>query len=97
MVKVVEGTVTRAGARQVVIRPRGSAAVTLRVAPGTRVTLDGRPARADALRDGVEVRASYPAGGDTRPTALSSEARAPPADAEAPVPLPVPEPQGSGG
>jgi hypothetical protein len=99
LVKVVEGTVARAGARQVVIRPRGAAAVTLRVVPGTRVTLDGKPARAAALREGAEVRASYQAGGDTRPTALSIEARAPPdgGEAEAPVPLPVPEPEPSGG
>jgi len=74
-VKRVEGKIARASERQVVIRPSGSPEMTLRVAPGTTVTVDGRPARVEALQQGAEVRAAYETGDGMRPTAITIEAR----------------------
>lgn len=97
-VKRVEGTLARSGPRQVVIRPAGRPELTLRVAPTTTVTLDGRPARADALREGVEVRASYETGSGGRPTAIRIEANAPKPPAERrPAWTPPEPPQDNGG
>ncbi len=76
VVKKVEGTVARAGQREVVIRARGAPVMTLRVSPRTTVTVDGQPARADELTEGAPVRASYEDGGVVRATALSIEAGA---------------------
>jgi hypothetical protein len=75
-VERVSGTVSRAGARSVAIRRDGAPPLTLRVAPGTAITVDGRPARLEALREGTEVRASYRPGGG-RPTAITIEAQTP--------------------
>lgn len=74
-VKRIEGTLSKADERRVVIRAPGEAPVTLRVAPSTTVTVGGRPTRIDALREGAEVRASYRTGGGGRPTAIAIEAR----------------------
>lgn len=82
-VKRIAGTVARADDRGVAIRAPGAAPVTLRVSPETTVTLDGRPARIDAVREGAEVRASYRTGGG-RPTAIAIEA-VEPAPASAPA------------
>lgn len=73
-VKRVTGTVARAGGRSVAIRSAGAPPLTLRVAPGTAITVDGRPAGPEALREGAEVRASYRKGGG-RPTAVTIDAR----------------------
>lgn len=89
-VKRVAGTVSRAGGRSVAIRPAGGPPLTLRVAPGTSITVDGQPARLEALREGAEVRASYRAGGG-RPTAVSIDART------KAVPAARPEPPAAGG
>lgn len=93
-VKEIAGTVSRAGARTVAIRPAGAPPLTLRVGPRTTITVDGRPARLDALREGAEVRASYRTGGG-RPTAIAIAAQAP-----APAPAPAqdpPSPEGEPG
>ena len=87
------------GDRVLVIDPAGAPPLTLRIAPGTVVTLDGRPARPEALPPGAEVRAAYRTGEGGRPTAIAVEARsasAPPA-APQPVATPEPEPEPSGG
>lgn len=76
-VKRVEGTLARAGEKQVVIRLPGEPEMTLRVAAGTTVTLNGRPARLDHLQPGAEIRAAYQTGQGGRPTAISIEARSP--------------------
>jgi hypothetical protein len=89
----LEGTVASAGERQVVIRRRGAPELTLRVAPHTAVTLDGKPARAAALREGAEVRAAYETGGG-HPTAISLEARSRPAQ---PLLSPAPDAPSDGG
>jgi hypothetical protein len=88
--KEIAGTVSRAGARTVEIRTAGALPLTLRVGPRTAITVDGRPARPDALREGAEVRASYRTGGG-RPTAIAIEARGPAQD----PPSPEPEPGGA--
>lgn len=75
-VKTVEGAVSQASDRLVVVRSPGRPPLALRVGPGTTVTVEGRPARAGALREGAPVRAAYRTGADGRPTALSIEARA---------------------
>lgn len=75
-VKRVEGTLAHAGERSVVIRQAGAPELTLGVAPGTTITVNGRPARLEGLREGAEVRAAYRTGSGGRPTALSIEARA---------------------
>jgi hypothetical protein len=82
-VKEIAGTVSRAGARTVAIRPAGAPPLTLRLGPRTTITVDGRPARLDALREGAEVRASYRTGGG-RPTAIAIEAHAPAPDPPSP-------------
>jgi hypothetical protein len=97
-VKRVEGTLSRADPKRVVIRAPGAAPLTLRLSPSTTVTLDGRPAGVETLPEGAEVRASYRVGGGGRPTALTVEAarparegrREPAPDADAPNPLAVP-------
>jgi hypothetical protein len=76
-VKAIEGSLARASDRLVVIRPPAAPELALRVAPGTRVTVDGRPARAQALRPGAEVRAEYRTGRGGLPTAVSLDARRP--------------------
>jgi hypothetical protein len=73
-VRRVEGKLERATSERVVIRPAGEDPVTLRVGPGTSVTLDGRATPAESLEQGSDVRASYQ-NGDGRPRALSIEAR----------------------
>jgi hypothetical protein len=89
-VKRVDGTLASVGDRQVVIRRRGAPDLPLRVSPRTRVTLNGRPATFDGLREGADVRAAYQSGDGGRPTALSIEASskrgdaAPPAGGEKP-------------
>jgi hypothetical protein len=88
-VERVSGTVSRAGARTVAIRRTNAPPLTLRVAPGTTITMDGRPARLETLREGAEVRASYRPGGG-RPTAIAIEAQTPPPRD------PRPEPDASG-
>ena len=77
VVKRVEGILADRDDRTVVVGRPGAPALTLRISPGTSVTLDGRPARADALPPGAEVRAAYRTGDGGRPTALSVEARRP--------------------
>jgi hypothetical protein len=67
----------------VAIRPAGAPPLTLRVGPRTTITVDGRPARLEALREGAEVRASYRTGGG-RPTAIAIEAQAPAQDPPSP-------------
>jgi hypothetical protein len=83
-VKRVEGTLARVGERQVVIRRRGGPELSLRVSSRTRVTMNGRPADLERLREGADVRAAYQTGDGGRPTALSIEARS------------APEPEGGG-
>ncbi len=73
-VKRTAGVVARANDRLVVIRPRGEEELALRVSPGTRVTVNGRAIRAEALREGAEVRAVYRTADGSRPTAVSIEA-----------------------
>jgi hypothetical protein len=80
VVKRVEGTVARVGERQVVIRRRGGPEVSLRVSERTKVTVNGRPAGLERLREGAEVRAAYRSDEGGRATALSIEARSPPAE-----------------
>jgi hypothetical protein len=97
-VKRVDGKLARCDRRAVVIRAPGVPALTLRVAPGTAVTLDGRPARSEALPPGADVRAAYRTGEGGRPTAISIEARVAPVD---PPPgnwetSPDPRPDGGG-
>lgn len=90
-VKRVTGTVARAGGRAVAIRSAGAPPLTLRVARETAITVDGRPAGLEALREGVEVRASYRPGGG-RPTAVSIDART----KALPAPRPEAEPEAGG-
>ncbi|HET8539703.1 MAG TPA: hypothetical protein VFL83_07510 [Anaeromyxobacter sp.] len=88
-VKRADGTLVRADGRTVVLAKPGAPPLTLRIAPGTRVTLDGRPARAEALPPGADVRASYQTGDAGRPTAVAIEARRapePPPEQAAPDP-----------
>jgi hypothetical protein len=73
-VRRVEGKLERATSERVVIRPAGEDPVTLRVGPGTSVTLDGRATPPESLEQGSDVRASYQNGAG-RPRALSIEAR----------------------
>jgi hypothetical protein len=94
-VKRVAGTVSRAGARVLSVRSAGAPPLTLRVAPSTTITVDGRPARLEALREGAEVRASYRTTGG-RPTAIAIEAQTPAAPVPVPVPEPEPEPEPGG-
>ena len=81
-VRKVAGTVEHATPYRVTIRAPGEPALGLRVAAGTKVTLDGRPTRAEALKEGTAVRAAYQTGGGAAATALSieasSQARPPP-------------------
>jgi hypothetical protein len=74
-VKRVDGTLARAGDRQVVIQRRGAPELSLRVTPDAAVTMDGKPARLEDVPEGAEVRAAYRTGNGGRPTALSLEAR----------------------
>jgi hypothetical protein len=89
VVKRVRGRLARADDRAVVIGDRGAPPLTLRIAPGTSVTLDGKAIRAEALPPGVDVRAAYRTGDGGRPTALTVEARR---GAEEPRPEPGAEP-----
>jgi hypothetical protein len=73
-VRRVEGKLERATSERVVIRRGGREPLTLRVGPGTSVTVDGRAARAEALPQGTDVRAAYQVD-DGRATALSIDAR----------------------
>jgi hypothetical protein len=68
------GRIERADARTVVVAEPDAPPLTLRIAPGTAVTLDGRPARAEALPQGADVRAAYRTGEGGRPTAVAIEA-----------------------
>lgn len=74
-VRTIEGTLERLSGEGVVIRAPGEERVALRLGGGTAITIDGRPAAIEALREGAEVRASYASGRAGRPTALSIEAR----------------------
>jgi hypothetical protein len=74
-VKRVDGRLARSDERTVVVGAPNEPPLTLRVAPGTAVTLDGLPARAEALPAGADVRAAYRTGDEGRPTAISIEAR----------------------
>jgi hypothetical protein len=99
VVKRTTGKLARADERVVVIGGPDAPPLTLRIAPGTTVTLDGQPARPEALPPGAEVRAAYRTGDGGRPTAISVEVRrppeAPPATAPAAPPAePPPEPSG---
>jgi hypothetical protein len=90
-VKRVAGTISRANGRLVVIRRPGAPEVTLRIAPGTSVTVNGQPARADALPPGADVRAAYETGSGGRPTALTLEVSSPaPPPRSAPTDVPGP-------
>jgi hypothetical protein len=72
-VKQADGVVTRASDRQVVIRPRGAADVTLRIDRSTTVIVDGAASRGAALRAGSAVRAAYEAPRGSRPLAIRVE------------------------
>jgi hypothetical protein len=74
-VRHVAGTLERRSMERVVIRGPGEERVTLRIARATEITLDGRPATLEALREGSAVRAAYESGRGERPTALSIEGR----------------------
>jgi hypothetical protein len=105
LVKRTTGKLARADERVLVIGDgSGAAPLTLRIAPGTAVTLDGEPARPEALPPGAEVRAAYRTGDGGRPTAITVEVRrapgavppppAPAAPATAPSPAaPAPAPE----
>jgi hypothetical protein len=75
VVKRARGTLARSDDRAIVVSRPDAAPLTLRVAPGTSVTLDGRPARAEALPPGADVRAAYRSGDGGRPTAIVIEAQ----------------------
>jgi hypothetical protein len=74
-VRHVAGTLERRSLERVVIRGPGEERVTLTIARGTAITLDGRAASVETLREGSAVRASYESGRGERPTALSIEGR----------------------
>jgi hypothetical protein len=74
-VRHVAGTLERRSEERVVIRGPGAERVTLAIDRGTAITLDGRAARVEALREGSEVRAAYESGRGERPAALSIEGR----------------------
>ncbi|HSD20798.1 MAG TPA: hypothetical protein VLC54_12210 [Anaeromyxobacter sp.] len=74
-VRHVAGTLEHRSVERVVIRGPGEERVTLQIARGTEITLDGRPATLEALREGSAVRAAYESGHGERPTALSIEGR----------------------
>jgi hypothetical protein len=74
-VRHVAGTLERRSAERVVIRGPGEERVTLTLAAGTEITLNGQPARIEALREGSSVSAAYESGRGERPTALSIEGR----------------------
>jgi len=74
-IRHIAGTLERRSSERVVIRGPGAESVTLRIARGTEIKLDGRPASLDSLREGSEVRAAYESGRGERPTALSIEGR----------------------
>ncbi len=103
-VKRARGKLARSDDRAIVVTRADGPPLTLRVAPGTSVTLDGRPARAEALPAGADVRAAYRTGDGERPTAITIEAQGPaePKPAEqAPssgsgTPSPEPDPGGGG-
>jgi hypothetical protein len=75
VVKRVEGRLARSDARTVVIGSADAPPLSLRIAPGTAVTLDGRPVRPEALPPGADVRAAYRTGEGGRPAAISIDAR----------------------
>lgn len=104
--KRVRGKVDRADDRALVIGTRDARPpLTLRITPGTLVTLDGRPSRAESLPAGADVRAAYRTGDGGRPTALSVEARRAPElpppergdDEQPPSTWGTPEPREDGG
>jgi hypothetical protein len=99
VVKRIDGRLARSDERTVVVGAPDAPPLTLRIAPGTAVTLDGLPARAEALPAGADVRAAYRTGDEGRPTAISIEARRarepprPPPRPPPTPPAPVPEPE----
>jgi hypothetical protein len=73
-VRDVEGTVARAGAGEVVVRPAEGEAVTMRVGADTPVRVDGRVARAEEIPQGARVRAAYTLeDGDPRAVRIDAE------------------------
>jgi hypothetical protein len=104
LVKRARGTLARSDGRAIVVSRAGAPPLTLRVAPGTSVTLDGRPARAEALPPGAEVRAAYRTADGVRPTAIAVEAQRRPEPAPGAAGAPAaedweasPEPAAPGG
>ncbi len=95
-VKRAEGTLARAGERSVAIRQAGAPELTLRVAPGTTITVNGRPARLATLREGIQVGVAYRTGSGGRPTAISIEARSAPDRGAAPEGTPGAPADGGG-
>jgi hypothetical protein len=86
----VSGTIVRADGRRLAIRSGAGPEVTLRVGPGTAVTVRGRLAGVAALRPGDDVRASYQTAEGAPATALSVEVVPPPAAPARPPPPPSP-------
>ncbi len=74
-VRHLAGTLERRSAERVVIHGPGEERVTLRIARGTEVTLDGRTARLESLPEGSAVHVAYESGRAGRPTALAIEGR----------------------
>jgi hypothetical protein len=86
----ISGTVVRADGRRLAIRSGAGAELTLRVGPGTAVTVGGRRAPPAALRPGDDVRASYRTTEGGPATALSVEVTPRPPPPPPPVPAASP-------
>lgn len=72
-VRQLAGTIVRADARRLVIRPEGGPIVTLRLGPRTALSVQGRRAGPEVLRPGAEVRTSYRSGEGGPATAVTVE------------------------
>jgi hypothetical protein len=82
--------VVRADERHLAIRPRSGPEVTLRLGPGTALRAGGRRSGPEALRPGVEVRASYRTVEDGPAAAASVDVIAPAPARPTPVIAPAP-------
>lgn len=66
----IQGQVSQANARQIVVQPQGGDAMTFDITGATRVQIDGRQASAAQIRPGENALVSYEVSG-TQPTARS--------------------------
>ncbi len=68
--QVIQGQVTAAAGDQLSVRPQGGHSMTFQVTDRTHITVDGRSATLEDIRQGQDARVGYELSGTT-PTALS--------------------------